>query len=434
MNLNILELYPQVEHFPSLGTYSFIAEEVIALAEYPDLNIFGVSACRPAEFTYSGVTVRAVPGLASDIGGLFRDIGFFLRNLSFFPRPHSIRDIGSIWHCCRLERFIEKTIVRDRIDIIHSHGIWPESTGGSLAAARTGARLLQTVRGGEILVEPSINHGRALDGFQEKMIRKTLLLADRVLGVSQAICARAIELGADAGKVEKVAKGVDIDRFKPGRVTPGLQVRRQETKQPVVISVGGLTRRKGLDVCLRALGKLHDQGLAFTLLVIGEGPEERNLRELAKNLGIADRVQFFGVISRADIPGFYGMSDLFCLAALQDAAPNVVMEAMASGLPIVSTLAGGIPEYVMDGETGFLVSPGDVSALAGKLKRLIVDESLRRKMGQAGRERAEREFPYRKMIDRVAAVYRELGPACSGRKIGSGFSPDTGLCRPGELK
>ncbi|MDP8236624.1 MAG: glycosyltransferase [Candidatus Erginobacter occultus] len=406
--MNILELYPQVEHFPALGTYSFIAEEMTALAGLPDINIYGISACRPADFICSGVTVRAVPGLTSDMGELVRDIGYFFRNLSFFARPRSIRDIASIWQCCRLERFIEKTVARDRIDIIHSHGIWPESTGGSLAASRTGTRLIQTVRGGEILVEPSINHGRALDSFQEKMIRKTLVLADRVLGVSQAICDKAVELGADTAKVEKVAKGVDLDRFQPDRVSPELCVRYQEMKPPVVISVGGLTRRKGFDVCLRALGILYDRCLPFSLLVIGEGEEERNLRNLAESLGIADRVKFLGKVSRDDIPGYYAMSDIFCLAALQDAAPNVVMEAMASGLPIVSTLAGGIPEYVVDGETGFLVPPGDVSALAEKLEPLIVDGSLRRKMGQAGRERAEREFPYRKMVNRIAAVYREL--------------------------
>jgi len=407
-SINVLCLYPQVEHFAPLATYSFIAEEMMALAGLPDIRIFGVSACRPADFEYGGVTVRAVPGLLSNLRGLARDAAHCLGNAAFFPRPTSLRDVSRIWQCCRLERFIAETARRDRIDIIHSHGIWPESTGGSLAASRTGLKLLQTVRGGEILVTQSIGHGRVLDPFHEKMIRKTLGLADRVLGVSQAICDRAVELGAAPGKAARVAKGVDLSRFRPGSFPENLRKRFEAFPRPFVLSVGGLTRRKGVDDCLRALAVVSGRGHPFTLLIIGEGEEKENLLGLSRGLGIGDRVVFLGNISREEISGYYGISDIFCLAALQDAAPNVVLEAMAAGLPVASTRVGGIPEYVADGATGLLVRPGDVPGLAEKLEALIRDAGMRKRLGAAGRKRAEEEFSYQRMIDQIAGEYRAL--------------------------
>ena len=174
--------------------------------------------------------------------------------------------------------------------------------------------------------------------------------------------------------------------------------------------VGDVIPRKGLLNLVRALPAIRAAVPSVHVLSVGYPQAEYagSVRAEAKRLGVADRLTLAG--ARADVPQLLAAMDVFVLPTLEDTLPMAILEAMASGLPVVSTTVGGIPECVVDGQTGCLVPPGNVARLAAALIRLLGDPALRRCWGQAGRERVHRCFSrdsqiarWEHLLQRVAA-------------------------------
>lgn len=196
--------------------------------------------------------------------------------------------------------------------------------------------------------------------------------------------------GVERAKVHTVHHGTDVERFR--------YASRPERPVPTLIAVGRLVEQKGLDRLLAACGRLAAEGLAFRLLVVGEGPLRPSLEAAAARLGIADRVEFRGQVLQDELAGLYAESDVFALLCQpasdddRDGIPNVMIEAMATGLPVVSTRFSGIPELVIDGETGLLAEVDDADGQRAALRRALTDAPLRARLGRAARHKVEREF------------------------------------------
>ncbi len=196
--------------------------------------------------------------------------------------------------------------------------------------------------------------------------------------------------------------GVDLDLFNPAerRPQPGL-----------VLSVGRLVPKKGLPVLLAAIGMLLDAGISCRLEVYGGGPEKEALRLQARSGGYESRVILRGARVHPEIVAAYREAAVFALTPVvnadgdRDGIPNVLIEAMASGVPVVSSAVSGIPELITDGVDGFLVPPGDPEALAAALKRLLGDPSLARRIGEAGRRTAEARFGLRESVARLRWLF-----------------------------
>jgi len=172
---------------------------------------------------------------------------------------------------------------------------------------------------------------------------------------------------------------------------------------PTILEVARLADVKGQRSLLRAL-----TGLNATAVLVGrdleqDGAYERELRAEAERLGVVDRVVFAGY--RDDVPALLAGCDVFCLPSEMEGLPLGVLEAMAQGKPVVATAVGGTPELVVHGETGLLVQPGDVEALAAALAQLLADPEQARHMGEAGRERVQREFGAAAMAQRILELY-----------------------------
>jgi len=183
----------------------------------------------------------------------------------------------------------------------------------------------------------------------------------------------------DRAKLAIVHMGVDPDRF-PGSA----DVRTGRSPGPLrVLFVGRLVQEKGPDVLLRALARLT---VPFRARIVGAGPLGHHLRTLAEQLGITDRVEFPGGLGQGALPGLYAWADVFCLPSHREGVPVVLMEAMATELPVVTTSIAGIPELVTDRVSGRLLAPGDPSAVATVLDELARDASQRRSLGRAGRQ------------------------------------------------
>jgi glycosyltransferase involved in cell wall biosynthesis len=201
--------------------------------------------------------------------------------------------------------------------------------------------------------------------------------------------------GAD-GRLRVVPHGVDLDRFQPsstnGRVEPRL------------LAVGRLVEKKGFDVLVEATAGL---GMPVQLRIVGDGPERARLADLARRAGVAERVELAGSRPQEELPAEYAAADIVVVPSVhdrdgdRDGLPNVLLEAMACGRPVVATPVGSIPDAVENARTGILVAPGDASALATALRGLLRAPELRRHLGAAARSRVQREFDLRRCTQRL---------------------------------
>jgi glycosyltransferase involved in cell wall biosynthesis len=170
-----------------------------------------------------------------------------------------------------------------------------------------------------------------------------------------------------------------------------------------VVSVGRLTQQKDPETLLRAWRRI---GGPHRLALVGDGPNRPDLESLIEREGLAGRVDLLG--SRDDVPRILREADLFVLSSRWEGLPLAVIEPMMSGLPVIATAVGGVPEQVVHGETGLLVPPGDPDGLARALSALLSDADLRSRAGAAGRRRALEYFTESRMLRQTAEVYEHV--------------------------
>jgi colanic acid/amylovoran biosynthesis glycosyltransferase len=183
--------------------------------------------------------------------------------------------------------------------------------------------------------------------------------------------------------LEVVRNGLDTARFCPHP--------HPQRAPPCIIAVGRLVETKGFHVLVEACARLRGQGLSCQCLIIGEGPEAGRLRDLVNDFGLTDRVVLIGKLSPAELMPYYRQADMLAMPACvrnrdADGIPTVLIEAMAMEIPVVATWVSGIPELVVDGQTGLLIDPDDAAALAAALALLLRDQDMARRLARAGRD------------------------------------------------
>jgi colanic acid/amylovoran biosynthesis glycosyltransferase len=208
----------------------------------------------------------------------------------------------------------------------------------------------------------------------------------------------------DRSRLEVVRLGVDLRVWTPRAAEPSHAV-------PVCVSVANLVPFKGHDVLLRAAARLKDAGTRLHCVLIGDGALRGSLEALAHSLGISDRVTFAGRLDSAQVREHLLRADVCALPAVVDAEGNrdgipvALMEAMASGVPVVSSRVAGIPELVVDGVTGLLTPSGDDAALAAALRSLVTSATLRQSLTQAARAHVEAEFDISRTARRMVQLF-----------------------------
>ena len=284
---------------------------------------------------------------------------------------------------------------RERPAVFHAHMSSPVACKWGLTAAvlaRVPA-VLGTVQVGAY--EP--------DRSSYWQLRALARRVDRYLAVSGEIATELVDdLGWPAEKVEVVYNAVDVDRA-AATAPPALraQLGGSETR-PLVLTPARLDAQKGHDTLLEAIAEVPDA----LFLLAGDGPERARLEARATELGVAERVRFLG--RREDVPELMAACDLFALPSLYEGSSLAVLEAMAAGIPVVSSAIGGTEELIEDGLSGLLVAPGDAPALAAALRRLLSDPRLRGDFATRARARVEAGLRREQNAERVADVYREL--------------------------
>lgn len=198
-------------------------------------------------------------------------------------------------------------------------------------------------------------------------------------------------------------------------VETGHVAERGSGPEPVVLAVGRLVEKKGYPTLLAAAALLRDRGVRIRVRIVGEGPEWGRLQRMVHALGVEGSVAFLGPLTPAEVADELRRADVFALACERladgdrDGIPNVILEAMARGLPIVSTRLAGVAEAVVDGECGLLTEQGDAQAFASSIQRLVADPGLRVILGEAARARVVRHFDRRATLPAVTEVLVEAG-------------------------
>ena len=217
-----------------------------------------------------------------------------------------------------------------------------------------------------------------------------------------------------AAKIHRVYNGIDLERFPAPRSCNGNRI-------PRIVSVGRLVPFKGFYDLIDACAELARRRIDFVCDIIGDGPLRETLQAKIEQLDLASRVNLLGSLSQGAVLEKLQAADIFALASTTDTQgatdvfPTVILEAMASARPVVSTRLAGIPELVVDGQTGMLAPPGDSTALAQALEQLMRDPELRLRFGDAGRARIEQHF---RIEQTVAPLVQMLERSCSRRPAG----------------
>jgi glycosyltransferase involved in cell wall biosynthesis len=314
------------------------------------------------------------------------------------PRAFPIHDLAvaagtkpsTVWTIARMMR-------RLRPDLVRCYNV--EALFHAVPAA--GLALLPVIyyNGGRVV--PEAPRRLRLERWLSRRVKQIVVpsseLRDSMAGL----------LRLSSGRFRVIENGVDVDRFHPGAPTPEERTALGLPPEgPLVGAAGRLVPSKGYPVLLRAFAQAAARVPEAKLVIAGDGPLRGELATLAEGLGLNGRVSFLG--SRTDMPAVYRALSAFASTSEMEGLSNVLLEAMASGVPPVVTRVGGAGRVVTEGEDGLLVAPGDGDAVAAALERVLAEPGLGARLGQAARATIQREFSLQRMLLDYERLYDEV--------------------------
>jgi glycosyltransferase involved in cell wall biosynthesis len=295
-----------------------------------------------------------------------------------------LRGFGGLRSIPRLVRRLREW----RPDIVHFHD------SASHGAAALAAHLADGV--------PVVATRRTVFPLKSGLIARAKYgLCDRVICISEAVRRQCVAAGLAEAKLAVIPDFVDCRHFDLALVSANPTGAR-----PTILTMGRLTPEKGHRVLLRAMAEVVRRVPESRLVICGEGEERAALEAQCGMLGLAETVEFAGFV--ADPRAALAQADVVAMPSLSEGLGVAVLEAMAMARPVVATDAGGLPESVVDGETGRVVPRGDVGALAEAILSMLDDPTEAQAMGAAGRERAQELFDRPRIVDRILHLYKDV--------------------------
>ncbi len=262
--------------------------------------------------------------------------------------------------------------------------------------------MVVSCRGAQVNTAP---HNPARASIRDGL-RATFERATAVHCVSRAILEEARRYDLDPAKAWIIHPAVDTERFRPAETAP-------PDAEFQIVTTGNMIWRKGFEYALMTLRELLNRGVPARFDMIGDGPERQRVLNTISDLELTDRVRLLGKLSSTEVRNRLRSSHAFLLSSLSEGVSNAVLEAMACGLPVVTTDCGGMTEAVTDGEDGLVVPVREPAAAAAALAELARSRPLRERLGDAARQTVKRRFALPRQIARYAEMFRSLGPARS---------------------
>jgi glycosyltransferase involved in cell wall biosynthesis len=274
--------------------------------------------------------------------------GYRVRTFRYVNFPVA-RLLSHVFFCAR-----QMGRMKQETDVFFCMMLSPNGLSGAVARKFSGVRVISSIRGGDWYMA----------GIAGRMIIPLVIRGSDLITVQK----------------EKIAKEV-LEKYPESRVAVipnGVDPTSVRSHGKSIVLVANLQERKGVDVLLRAMRDVKEE-----LLVYGDGPDRKRLEALSAELGVSGRVKFMGKVGPADVRLCMAKGRVFVLPSVEgEGLPNVILEAMSVGLPVISTRIAGIPDVVKDKKTGLLVEPRDHEGLAGAINRLLRNEKLRREMSR----------------------------------------------------
>jgi glycosyltransferase involved in cell wall biosynthesis len=297
--------------------------------------------------------------------------------------------IPRLWALCRRERF----------DLVLCFFAVPSGPAGYVASRVAHAPLVIRLGGGDLPGHDPDRFG-TLHRLLGPVVRWLLTRSAARVVNSEGLREKAEALFPGLS-FNVIPNGIDLDEFQPPAV--------RANEPPVILFCSRLIERKGLQFLLPALATLRDEGVPFVLQVVGDGPLRPQLEQQVAELALGEQVQFLGLRGHEELPALYQAADIFVLPSVSEGMPNVVLEAIGCGLPVVGTDVPGMAELVTPGDNGYIVPAGQAQAFIVPLRELLSDADRRRALGQASRARAEK-FGWRQL----AQAFVNLTPGAGG--------------------
>jgi glycosyltransferase involved in cell wall biosynthesis len=337
--------------------------------------------------------------------GIKNHIGVFYdgerTNKEILNRTDAYVDNGIIFPChgkidMKTAGLVRKYIQGNAIDIIHSHK-YKTNFYALLARFGTGCKLISTCHnwlGVSITMR-----------FYAHLDKKILKKFDAVIGVSNEVF-EELKKHIDSRKISKIDNGIDIAKYY--RIKEKLVAKKNLHLEgrTVIGYVGRLSEQKGIIFLLSALRTLVDKYANISGLIVGDGDAEETLKRHACSLGISDRVIFAG--KRDDTPLIYAAMDVFVLPSLKEAFPMVILEAMASCIPVVTTRVGDIPFIIQNGVSGILIEPKDPDAISRAVDALLSSQAKTDLIAKTAFENVQEQYSSLSMAKKYKAIYEKV--------------------------
>jgi phosphatidylinositol alpha-1,6-mannosyltransferase len=301
---------------------------------------------------------------------------------------------------------------KENPSVLHVGDLYPQGVCGLLLKKLTGLPYVAYCHGEDIALTDRYR-------YQPRMRDMVYGGANAIVANSEFAKASLIRIGIPESRIVKITPGVNLERFSPKPLREDLIDKWNLKGKKVVLTVARLISRKGHDLVLRAIARLIQEVPEAVYLIVGQGPEEQKLRNLAAELGIMDSVRFAGRVPEELLPDCYNLCDVFAMVNREEANGDlegfgmVFLEASATGKPVIGGRSGGTADAIVEGKTGFRVDANQLDELSARLRMLLIDTNLQRQLGNQGRDRAQREFQWR---DRARKLYEVSAEICKARR------------------
>jgi glycosyltransferase involved in cell wall biosynthesis len=296
---------------------------------------------------------------------------------------------------------------RGRFDLIHAHWVVPNGVMALPVRWLTGLPLVVSLHGSDVFLSEK---NAAIRRGAQHVFRR----AAAVTACSDDLAGRSEKLGAK--NPVTVPYGVSTDLFEPARGdTSALRQKLGlSSDAPVILAVGRLVHKKGFEYLVDAAPKICAEFPETVIVFAGQGDLKEALEERSKSHGISENVRLVGNVDRDELPAYYALASVVAVPSVRDDAgnvdglPNVLLEGMASGSPIVASDVAGIPQAVRDGREGLLVGERDADSIARAVLELLRSPERRERLGSAARKRAKESFDWSRVGERFEAIFRSV--------------------------
>jgi len=305
------------------------------------------------------------------------------------------------------------SVIKYNSDLVHAYWVVPGGLIGLIVGRLTRRPVVATAAGSDLTTAPKYRLARLLTTL-------TLKHLDRVLPVSTAMKKIAMKLGlpGNRGTVIHGPVGIDTGDLKE----TAKQQPSTEKYGRSLVYVGNLTAPKRAETIIRAMQKVTEMYADCRLVLIGEGNLRPSLEALADELGLRKHVHFCGALPHEEVLQMLQGADIFVHCSDYEGLGMAIMEAMGAGLPVVASRVGGVPDLVLEGETGFMIPPDDVEKYAEKILLLLKNDQLRQKLGSNARYFAEKHLNKQTILAQLETVYGEILASAKKRSASTQFS------------